>query len=593
MFHMRKLSNTRSTPVAFSSKPTKTRWGHERRTSIYPRTDICASRDTTPTTNHTSAFTAQLPKASTKPSHRRGRPSIDKSQVSKPFPILAHDERELFDVIASGNTQTRARGIPKVAEKKVKIDAPESIKSSPQPKSKVSADTASQSWYTLAPAQSPAKRVLQRSTSNATPRTSPSKVDLGRANSAREFRSHLRTESETRRDGVEPAKRHVQKHLITHPDCPWLESSDDPYAHAGYLAQYRPVRSATRGSYESDETAVDDDAPTPIDAKKEGEAPLLVKSIEDTLRPTIRLISKPLPDPPAFNSLSSRCSPSTGSARSDDDDILDQFPKPPSGIPNVFNDCEDFDSLSTPPVFMSCPNHSSSSVATITPTVTPDISPVRPLMLKVVRKPKAATVVHQIPHGSYSCTHLQDSLVTRGGRAYPQASMKGSIHTSIRTAGAAPTLPRKTPSVTPPLNRNRPNGPTTLLELVFGPQPPERIEEYKRECLKRQERYNREGEQRESEEEQKEHDFHPPEHGYREGYGYTRCPDVEEEKQRKQEEMKRQKEIKKQKEMKKQKEVKRRKVVKKQKVVKEQKQVRKEKQEEKQEGMREGKRNWM
>ena len=456
MFHMRKLSNTRSTPVVFSSKPTKTRWAHGQWTSIYPETDDCASRDTTPTptppTNHIS----------TKPHHRRGRPSIDKSQVSKPFPILAQDERELFDVIASGSAQTRVRRVPKVAEKKVKVGDPKLVKSSPKPKPKV-VDVPSQSWYTPAPAQPLATGALQRSVSNVTPRTSPSKVDVGRANSTKEVWSHLRTRSDTRWDGVEQTKRHVHKGLITHTDCPWVESNGDPHPHAGSLTQYQPVRSATMGSYESDETAVEGEAPIRVDAKVDGWAP--AKDVQDTLRPTVRLVSKSLPDPPVFDSLPSRWSQSTGSVYSDSDPfrydkILDMFPAPPN-VPNA--DCfkEDFDSLSTPPVFMSCSNHSSSSVVTITPAATSDCPTVRPLKINAVQQPKVAAVVHQTPRASCSFTQAQDSLVLLRGRVHPQPLMKGSVHTSIPVTGAASDPRRISSPATRSHGRNRPEKSST------------------------------------------------------------------------------------------------------------------------------------
>ena len=499
MFHMRTLSNTRSTPVVFSSKPTKTRWDHKQRTSIYLRADVCVSRDCASTANHNSSTpTTKPPKTSIKPSHRRRRPSIDKTQVSKPFPILTHGDRDLFDVIASGDVQTRVRGIPKAAEKKVKINAPELTKSSPQPKPKVPADAPPQSWYT--PVQSSTKGALQRSVSNATPRTTPSKVDAERTNSAKELRSHPRTGSETRRDGVEPKKRYVHKHSISHPDCPWVESKDDPYAHAEYLSQYQPVRSATRGSYESDETVVEDGSPTRADAKKEGEDLPLVKSVQDTLRPTVRLISKPLPDLPTFDSLSSRWSASTGSVYSSDDPfqydkILNMFPEPPKDIPDMshLDDWENSNSLSTPPVFMSWPNSSSSSVATITPTVTPDPFPVKPLTLKAVQKPKVANVVHQAPRASYSYTQLQDSLAIRGGRPYPQPSVKGSIHTSIQTTGTARTLRRRSSSVTPTRSRPQRQKAVNLQALLFPwrIQTPEETREIERASRQSKEEYER------------------------------------------------------------------------------------------------------
>ncbi|KAF9643792.1 hypothetical protein BDM02DRAFT_1316900 [Thelephora ganbajun] len=481
MFHMRKLSNTRSTPIGSSHKPTKI-------------------RDTTPTSNHTSSIsTGKPPKSSTKSFHRRAQSSIDKSQVSKPFPILTHDERDLFGIMASGNVQTRARRIPKVAEKKVNIDAPELIKSSPQHKPKVSTDVPSRSWYTSVPVQSPVKGTLQRSISNATPRTTPSKVDVGRANSTKESRSHGRVESEARRDGVEPMKQHVHKGSITHTDCPWVEATSNPIAHPEYLARHQPARSTTRGSCESDKTAIEDEAATRVDAKKGEEASPLVKSVQETLRPTVRLVSKPLPDLPAFDSLSSRWSASTGSVYSDDNpfsygNILTMFPDPPKNMPDIapFNDWENTISLSTPPVFMSCPNHSSGSVSTVTLTITPDPPPVKPLMLKAVTKPKIATVVHQNPRASYSYNQLQDSIATRDDRAYPQASMKGSIHnSSVRTAGPALTLRQRSSSFGSSNCRNPPNRIVNIEALLWPHrrQTPEDIERIERERLEREREY--------------------------------------------------------------------------------------------------------
>lgn len=515
--------------------------GPQAEDSIRLGTDVCASSDTTPTANYTSSSsTAKPPNPSTKPSHRRGRPSIDKSQVSAPFPVLSHDERRLFDAIASGNTQTRAQGIPKAAEKKVRINAPKSTKSTPLSEPKVSTDAASQSWYTPAPVQSLTESVLQRSASDATPRTRPSEVDLGRTNSTKEFRTHLHTESEARRDCVEPAKRRVHKHLIKHSDCPWIESTNDPYALAGYLAQHRPLRSMTRGSYESDETAVDIEAPTPMDAK-EGEVPLLVKSVENTLRPTARLVSKPLPNLPVSDTFLSRWAVSTDSVRSKGEvpqceEELFAFPVPPGGIPNAFNDREDLNSLSTPPVFASLPNPSSSSVATITPT-TPLNPSVKPLTLKAAPKPKVATVVHQNPGGDHSYTHFQDSLVIRDGRAYPQASMKGSIHTSIRPTGTTPTLRRRSISATPSRNRNPPNGPRNLYALVYGPQSPQ-AEKYERDLLERQEREKGEHE---------EFEWDPSEWGVIREYKGKPYPDVDGKKRERRMKQERKKELERQK----------------------------------------------
>ena len=364
-------------------------------------------------------------------------------------------------MIASGSVQTRARRIPKVAEKKVKIDESKPVKSSPQPKPKV-ANVSSQSWYTPAPVQPPATGALQRSVSDVTPQTFPSKVDVGRSNSAKEARNHLRTGSETRRDGVEPTKRHVRKHLITHTDCPWVESNGDPHPHAGYMAHHQqPIRSATMGSYESDETAVEGETTARVDAKEDGWAP--AKDVQDTLRPTVRLVSKPLPDPPTFDSLSSRWSQSTGSVYSDGspfryDKILDLFPEPPKDKPDADypSDWENSNSLSTPPVFMSCSNHSSSSVVTVTPEATLDPPTVRPLKLKVVPEPKATALVHLTPRASRSFAQVQDSLVILRGRGRPQPPTKGSIHTSIRTTGTASNLRRRSSSVTHSHSRSQP-----------------------------------------------------------------------------------------------------------------------------------------
>jgi len=262
--------------------------------------------------------------------------------------------------MASGSFQARARRIPKAAEQKVKINAPEMIEPSPKPEPKAFADASFQSWYTPAPLQSPTTTALQRPASNATPRTTPFKVNVGRTNSTKKFRSHDRTDSEVRRDGVEPVRRRVQKDSITHPDCPWIESSNSLATHRGHLAQPRPARSATRGSCESDKTAVEDIAPTRGDVNKEREVAPLAKSAQETLRPTVKLVSKPLPGPPVFDSVSSRLSVSTGSVYSDGDSfsydlMLNLFPDPPNGLPDVgrFNDWESHNSLSTPPAFPS------------------------------------------------------------------------------------------------------------------------------------------------------------------------------------------------------------------------------------------------
>jgi hypothetical protein len=402
---------------------------HKQATPIYPGTNACAYSDTPASNCTSSTYTIRPPKFSTRLFLRPARPSIDKSQVSKPFPILAYDERDLFDAIASGDVQTKARKIPKADEKKVKIYAPKLIKSNPQ----------SKSWYTPAPAQTPTTGTLQQST-NATPR----KVDVTRANPTKESKNHGLTRSEGRRNGVESKKRHVPKRSITHPDCPWIESTKNP-------TPRHVVRFATGDSYESDRTVVQDEVPTRADAEKEEEATPLVKSVQKTLRPRVRPVSKPLPDLPPPDSVASRWSASTGSAYDDGapcNNVLNMFPEPPEGMPslNRFNDWENSNSLSTPPVFMSCPNTSSSSVATITPTAVSN-SPVNPLMLKAAPEPKIVTVVHQIPRASCSYTQPQDSIVIRDGRAYPHESVKGSIHnSSIRTTGAASTLRQRSSS---------------------------------------------------------------------------------------------------------------------------------------------------
>lgn len=499
MFHVRKLSNTRSTPVVFSSKPTKTRWDRKQKTSIYLGIDARASRDTAPTPNHTS----------TKPFHRRGRPSIDKSQVSKPSPTLVCDERDLFEAIASGNAQTRARRIPKAAEKRIKINVPELIRSSPQPEPKVSTNVSSESWYTPAPDQSPTKGSLQRSVSSATPRTTPSKASVERTNSTKETRSHLRTGSDTQKDGGDPAKRRIHKGLITHPDCPWIESDNNPYLHTGYPTQPSPVRSATWGSYDSDETAVEGEGPTRLDAK-EGEVTLLAKHVQDTLNPTVKLISKPLPDLPVFDSLSSRWSLSTGSVYSDDepfqyDNILNKFPDPPMDIPTTarLDDWENSNSLSTPPIFMSCSNSSSGSIATITPRKTPTPPPLtKALMLKAVPEAKFPAVVRRNTRASHSFTHVQDSIAIRKAHLYPKTPMEVTVQSatkvrtraSIRIAGTNSTLRWGPSSVTPSYGQSQSTGPTDRQAVAF-PRPrenPEYIERRERERLEWERNYKRE-----------------------------------------------------------------------------------------------------
>ena len=470
---------------------------------VYLSADVCDYRDTSASNLIPPTSTTQLPKSSTKPSHRRARPSIDKTQVSRPYPIFAHDERDLFDVMTPDNFQARARRIPKAAEKKVKINVPKQIESGPQPKFKASADP--WSWYTPAPVQSPSTVVLQRSASNATPRTTPSKANVGRANSTKEFRSHGRTNSEVRRDGVEIVKQRVQKILIKHPDCPWFESANEPTTRHAHPTQHRPVRSEPRGSCESDKTAVEDVAPTRGDIKKEEKATPLAKSAQETLRPTVRLVSKPLPDPPAPDSVSSRWTASTGSVYTDGDpfsydQLLDLFPKPPNDMPNAgcFNDWESYNSLSTPPAFISRPNMSSSSITTIAPTAIPD-PPAKP-MLKAVPKPKVATVVYQTPRASYSYNQLQDSTIIHDSRAYPQAWMNGSIHTSsIRATDAAPTLRRRSSSFTASQSQNPPRR-VADIETPLWPhtrQTPEDIERNERQRLECERKWQIEEKERE------------------------------------------------------------------------------------------------
>ncbi|KAF9793470.1 hypothetical protein BJ322DRAFT_130884 [Thelephora terrestris] len=479
MFHVRKLSNTLSSPVVFSPKPTNT-------------------SDTMSNPNHPfPSPTAKPPKTSTRPFHRRARPSIDKSQVSKPFPILTYDEKELFDVIASGSMETRERRIPKVAEKKVNVNPPESIESTPQRKPKVPADTPSRSWYTPAIVQSSPKGGLHRSASTATPRTAPYKVDVGRTNSTKESRSRGRAESKTQRDEIETAKRPIDKQSISHPDCPWIDPSNAPNS---YGTQHRPVRSATMGSCESDETAVEDRAPTGANVLKK--RPTLAKPVEDTLRPTVKLVSKPLPDLPVTDSVSSRWSTSTGSVYSDDrpfsyDHVLGMFPRPPEIILNVA-DSDDWEhpALSTPPVFMSRSNSSSSSVATVVPVTTPDPPTVKPLTLKAVPKPKVATVVYQNPRASCSFSQLPDSIAVHRARACPQASVKGSIHASVRTVSPAPTLRRRLSSFSSSNSKTPPNRIANIEALVWPHlrQTPKEIERIESERLERYRQYELEQE---------------------------------------------------------------------------------------------------
>jgi hypothetical protein len=377
----------------------------------YPGTDVrVCCRDMTPISNHASPIS--IGKSFTK-SHKRGRSSIDKRDVSKPFPILAYDERELFDAMASGHLEARERRVPKAAEKKVKIIAPKLIEPSPQPKLKVSTDPTSRSWYTSAKVEPPSKGAPQRSASGAVPRSARSKVDVGRANSTKEINNH---------------------------------------------------------------------GPTS-----------LVKSAEDTLRPTVWLISKPLPDLPVIDSVSSRWSASTGSNYSCSDRLslpfLDKFPAPPNDSSNTArpDDWENSNSFSTPPVLMSYQNTSYSPVTTILATVAPGPPALKPLMLKTVPKPKVATVVHQNPHTSSSFSQVQDSIVIQRSRAHPKVLTKDNIHTSsIRTAGPAS---RGRSSSFGSSNRRNPPGQIVNIEALVWPhllQTPEELERIER---ARQERY--------------------------------------------------------------------------------------------------------
>lgn len=404
--------------------------------------------------------------------------------------------------MASGNVETRERRIPKAAEKKVKIVPPEPIKLDPQPKPKVSADAPSRSWYTPAPAQSLATDSMQKSVPNATPRTTLSKVDMGKSNPAKKFRGHGRTESEARGNGVKPTKRPVPKHLIARPDRSWSESTNNQATRNGYLAQQRPTHFPTRGSYESEEMAVGE-VPTYANAGEE-EATPLVKSVQETVNPVARRVSKPLPELPVFESVSSRWSASTGSVYSNNrwfsyDKVLDMFPEPPRDMPEVDNssDWESFNSLPTQ-IFTSCANTSSSSVATITPTTTPN-PPVEPLMLKTVPQPKVATVIHQVPRASCSLTQLQDSIVIRDGRAYPQAPIESSTHSSsIHTTGP-PTLRRRSSSFTSSRGQEPPMGIADIRALVWPHrrQTPEDIKRTELEELERENKYKAEQEEQE------------------------------------------------------------------------------------------------
>lgn len=421
---------------------------------------------------------------STKPLHRGGRPSIDKTQVSKPFAILAHDDKELFEVITSGSLQTRAQRTPKVADKKVRINAPKPVESYLQPEPKV-IDATPRSWYTPVPPQSPTEGTLQRAASDPSPQTTPSKTDIRRSQRTREFKGHLRVESEPRRDGVEATKRRVEKHTITYPDCPWIGSDDAPY---GYLVQHKPVRSATGGSCGSEKTAVDDETIPHVGFKMGGWIGM-DKPADQTINPTVRLISKPLPEPPSFDAASSRSSASTGSVYSDGDQfpldkLLNMFPVPPKDPSNVarLRDRKVSNPLPTLPVSALPPNPSSNSVATVTP---------RPLPLKTAPKPKAAAVVHQSPRARRSFprpgavpttkgtttrqtprtnrpfARVKDSLAVKRGRARSKASVKGNTHTSKLVASLTPASRRGPAAAGPPRSQKRFNKPVGFLDLLF------------------------------------------------------------------------------------------------------------------------------
>ena len=295
------------------------------------------------------------------------------------------------------------------------------------------------------------------------------------------------TRANTRRDGVEPTKRRVPEHLIIHPDCPLAESTNNPI-----------TQCATGSSCESDKTAVEDEAPTRLDAGKEGETTPLAKPVEETLRPTVRLVSKPLPDLRTSDSVTSRWSVSTSSVYSDDDSfsytkVLDMFPEPPKGTPNLdrFDDWENSSSLSTSPAFTSSSDTSSSSIATITPTAARDSS-VKPLVLGVVQKLEVVTVVNQIPRANCSYTQLQDSVVTRSGCAYPHGSTKDSIQTSsIGPTSTGSTLRRRPSSLTPSQNQTPPRRIRNIEALVwpYRHQTAEDIERIEREQLERDRKY--------------------------------------------------------------------------------------------------------
>lgn len=377
----------------------------------YSGTNVCVCRDTTPTLNHSSSIS--IGKPFTKLSHRRARPSIDKSLVSKPFPILAFDDRELFETMASGNLEARDRRIPKAAERKVSLVTPESI--TPRTNSRVPADSSpsSRSWYTPARVNPPLKGSPQRSFSNATPQSTRPKVDVMRANSTKGFSNH------------------------------------------------GPTFSA--------------------------------KSADDTLRPTVRLISKPLPDLPIPDSRSSKWSDSTGSVYSDGTSfsVLRLFPHPPDEKADFPTDWENCISLSTPPVFMSYDNTSSSSVATVLGMTSRD-SPT--LKLKVVPKPKVATIVQQNPRASLSFSQLPDSIDVHRGRGHHKAPTKGTT----RLPHAQTLLRNRSISLSSSNPRNPPGRVANVEALVFPHlrQSPEELARFEQARMERYRQYDREQEKR-------------------------------------------------------------------------------------------------
>ena len=199
--------------------------------------------------------------------------------------------------------------------------------------------------------------------------------------------------------------------------------------------------------YEPDEETVEDEVSIPMDVEKDGEVTSLAKHVGDTLRPTARLVFKSLPDLPIFGTFSSRRSGSLYSNGSFQyHKVLNMFPDPPEDIPNVahFDGWESSNSLPTSTDFVSFPNDSSGSIATT--TLTP--SPAEPFTLMGTPKPEATVFVRETPGPSRSDQAW-------GSRAHPQASAKGSIHTSIRITS---TPPRKPSSGAPSRSPNRPEG---------------------------------------------------------------------------------------------------------------------------------------